>query len=1484
MAISQKMKKKAVYFTIDAIIGVTIILFSLALISTFSVTQREEANVQFLSSDLVKVFTHLKVNDLNNNFTKTLIANGSITRLNNSVFEQLGEFWAEGNDDIAQQFIANISDELIADVFGFSILLDGEVMYTNNKQLNNLLISSRKIISGIAKDRPVEGFTSRAFLKSIKEKKFTTYAYYGGFVGQGNITVFIDDIPSGVSILDMELELDAGSLFNFFVNGNPCLGPYTPSGGTMTADKWNITSCQGSLALGSQNNFTVEFPGAIVNSFIGGGFVKVTYLTDQFIPFNGDNTSTTWLPEIRGIINLFSSFYVPGTLDDLEVYLHYFAISTNATNTLFISIANQTVARFPNSTGEGNVTLTNINLTPLLNYAQLGEKTVPIRIGFENVSFFSIFEGNADVGLITDVSGSMDDAMNSTATGTLRNCEDVDFTQPTTRRISVAKCLDKEFAADIVNISGNKVGLVSFNSDTVSGDTVYPTTSLGTINTTVGTSIPLTGYTAGGGTCICCGIESAKDILVDSLATSVLIAEKAAWKFTTDYYFSSPPNDTENDHWTEQNFDDTSWSTGNAILGATNGLVYSPLVDTEIGSNLSTSSSFADLWEDGDDNQGAPNDFTAGPLNSTANTFGLTNGNDGWDWDTLNGAGPFGYDDDMDYNGVTGGRLTVDSQTAPGSDNNCNNHDCSGAYGLEVNVTQELYDLVLNGGTVEISFYYEWDGNDNPFEGTDEVWVKAYWQSPTTGIHYLGAETSSADGDGTLEVHSEDNPDTEFSGIHTEDITSWVEGTGMYYLALGGKVQASANDEWGTFYFDDVQVEFIEVDPSSIYADLWEHGADVTGPPNDFTGGILNYTANTYGISGADDGWDWDSEDGGGQFSYDDNIDYNEIVGGELEFDNADDSSGSDNSCANNDCSGAYGIEIEITQEMVDIINEDGAAILSFAYEWSGNPANTFESEDQVWIKARWTSPTSGTHMLGGNLDGGETGADGTFEVATQDNPDVDFSGTYSQDVSPWVEGAGFYYLELGGKLLGSESTEWGAWQFDNVQLRISNITNHYYFRKSFTVPDLSLADKGILNVLSDDSASVYINGVLIDDDPDTHLANNWNRRGKTFDGSLFTTGTNVVAVQLDNAERAAKFDLELRIINDSRGKAMMVMSDGRATYCCGGWDCADTTAAQEAIDKACEVRENYGIQVFAVGYSDEADEATMSAIADCGEGIFEQSSNVSALQSFYEDVASSIVSTSRKSQTIEVEGDVTESILYGDSYILVNYTPTMPPPFNEIALRFEEKSFKNCSFNVSIFPGLRIVDAVLTSYSSEHWTDYLEVNGVGVFNLSSYSTDYTVLGDPFAVNIPPSVLNSGNNSLKIRTGDVPWNSTGCSQNNTFVYTGGMSASVAYSEVLEGADGCAWTIETQEDGNITASVPGDYSGSDNCEYTSTGNAYNINDSIEVAVNSLLGSLDFDGDGKININIDEADLEIESLFVGKVPSLWGPTIAEIQVWE
>lgn len=1248
--------KKAIYFTTDAFFAAIIIIGGLLLINQMVIQEKDVTHIDFIAKDLLVALDQIPITSIDHPAIPIEIANGNI-KTDNSVLEQIAAYWALNETAKARGLTEFILNDTLPIEVGARITMTPDTIFEQTHQNQEIVVASTRMVSGIDKDKPLDGSSSYGYLRSITDKRSSAYAYFGGFVGQGNVTVKLEQIPQDVTserITSMLLEADIQKEFNISINNQNC-GNFTPTIGNFTASLWDITHCNTSITAGT-NNISLLFSD-LNDAFIGGGYIRVDYETDTFyIPRNYTITNYTF-PQISGIVNLFDSFYVAGTLNELTLYINYFANHTNTTNNPFyITIGNTTVYEDTNSTTAQSITLSNTYLSSLLNYSLFSNTTVPLRVGFENLTYESEFIGNADVVLITDVSGSMNRNFTHTSgNGVKRNCDDPQINELSSRRISVAKCLDKDFSSSILNVTGNLVGLVSYDGGTDS--TLDLTTNLTAIYDEIGMGVGSPeGYVGSGSTCICCGINSAADMLSEDMQITTLIASQSLWNYSNQSLDGDIPNDASNNSWFDKVYLlEANWSSANAVLGydAGGGGV---TVDSEIGQSLIGSSNKVDLWELAIDAGSIEVDFTSG-LNSTANTYGINESNDGWDWSS----GTFDYSSSFTTFDVYNGRLRMVTPSSSSS-------DTSGAFAVSINITQELYDTLLANGSATLSFEYSWD-------------------------------------------------------------------------------------------------------------------------------------------------------------------DYR----------------------------------------------------------------NYFESSDQVWLKGRWSSPYSGETYLGTDVDSSHNNGDATPEIDARDDPDVDIVNEYyAQDMKDLIEGPGIYYLELGGKLRRSASNEWGRFYYDNILLTINNKTDHYYFRKHFTINDLSTAQRGVLNILADETVSAYLNSNLLFAHGKAANGTYWDINGFNIPGEYFTTQENVIAIELKNTQADAKFDLELLAINDSKQKSLFVMTDGIATSECSqqGWtddldgDGYTDTASDDAIQAACDAAQDYGITVYAVGFSDSADEPTLQGMADCGNGLYRKSQNTSELQIFYQDVVLNILELSRQSQTILVSsGTPDDSEIFDDSYILINHTSAIANPSqNEIELVFQTQQFDACEINVTINEGLRISDAKVTSYSSQHWTSLVTVDNITVFNLSTYNQNYTRLGDPYIVQIPPHLLTAGQHQIGIFTGDDSTNTTGCSLNNTLIYTAFINSSTTHTDVVNTAQGCNWLVDFEDEANQTFTVPQAYNGTNNCTFTNTSLNYNQNDAYDIAVYNLLSSLDFDNDHRVFINLNNEDLEIIVTLVNEIPFLWGPALVEIEVWQ
>src|SRR3989338_3108167 len=509
--------KKGIFFTMDAILAAGIIILTILLASKYYIQEDQSSTGYFLSSDAVRIFSDIRVSELESAYAAQLIQSGDIEDANSTVLEQIGRFWSDGKEDLAENFSRNMTDGIIPKEFGVGIYVDGEEIYSRGTPVNRSLVSSRKIISGVTKAKPKDGYTTKVILNGIDSKTTSTYSYFGGFEGNGNITKKLI-LPNNVnSIINISLELDAGSDFSLYANG-AFSGTYvkgSAGGGEMKADKFFIDRAYfGNFANGT-NVFSINFTGE--DKYVAGGFLRVKYSTSDMNDTFNPRGAVYWLPGINGIINVFSSVYSPSDITNIEAYLEFYSNYTT-----FLKLGKTLV--YNNKTNGStsayisNQTFSSAIAAEGLSYSGISRKTLPLRVGLNFTKV--ITGGNADVILITDVSGSMNWRLDNSNTGTTRTCEDPNLYSPSTKRISLAKCLDKQFIDILLNSSlgntTNRVGLVaysglpsSFGSSNV--DTIVSTHDLSYDNVSLKNQID--GYNPNGATGVCGAIRQARTIL-----------------------------------------------------------------------------------------------------------------------------------------------------------------------------------------------------------------------------------------------------------------------------------------------------------------------------------------------------------------------------------------------------------------------------------------------------------------------------------------------------------------------------------------------------------------------------------------------------------------------------------------------------------------------------------------------------------------------------------------------------------------------------------------------------------------------------------------------------------------------------------------------------------------------------------------------------------------------------------------------------------
>ncbi len=146
-----RLNNKGIYFTIDSIIGSGIILVVILLASSNFVSDQPSFHLNYVSHDLINSLSAINVKEIDNEYLNERISNGDITNLENSVLEQIGEFWANGDLDFANESFRNVSIHYVSNITGLGLWINNETVYEKNIMINKYLISTKKIVSGVSK-------------------------------------------------------------------------------------------------------------------------------------------------------------------------------------------------------------------------------------------------------------------------------------------------------------------------------------------------------------------------------------------------------------------------------------------------------------------------------------------------------------------------------------------------------------------------------------------------------------------------------------------------------------------------------------------------------------------------------------------------------------------------------------------------------------------------------------------------------------------------------------------------------------------------------------------------------------------------------------------------------------------------------------------------------------------------------------------------------------------------------------------------------------------------------------------------------------------------------------------------------------------------------------------------------------------------------------------------------------------------------------
>lgn len=155
-----RIKKRGYFFLLDASLGLFVLVIGTFLVLSFFIIVPEQTQANILSNDVLDFFSNTKIKDLNNQYAGIggeLWKAGNITNPDNSLLQQIGEFYATGQLSIAEKFIQNISADIVPTQFKYEVWIDNTRVYPKITSLEHiksrlntdLLLTSKKLTFGI---------------------------------------------------------------------------------------------------------------------------------------------------------------------------------------------------------------------------------------------------------------------------------------------------------------------------------------------------------------------------------------------------------------------------------------------------------------------------------------------------------------------------------------------------------------------------------------------------------------------------------------------------------------------------------------------------------------------------------------------------------------------------------------------------------------------------------------------------------------------------------------------------------------------------------------------------------------------------------------------------------------------------------------------------------------------------------------------------------------------------------------------------------------------------------------------------------------------------------------------------------------------------------------------------------------------------------------------------------------------------------------
>ena len=181
------MTRKGFYFSFDALLALTVMAATLAVVlqssfisaDSFDVTGIDYRAATTTGQDAMKLASHQDFTSFNDSFRQELIDETSMTQsdIDRSIIDGVTLLWASRNISHAEQVAKNYFDSKISDEYEYRLQVNENdtetIIYQSSEMPDNpeIISSISRLVSGHKIDRPSEGFQARARATSVTKNE-----------------------------------------------------------------------------------------------------------------------------------------------------------------------------------------------------------------------------------------------------------------------------------------------------------------------------------------------------------------------------------------------------------------------------------------------------------------------------------------------------------------------------------------------------------------------------------------------------------------------------------------------------------------------------------------------------------------------------------------------------------------------------------------------------------------------------------------------------------------------------------------------------------------------------------------------------------------------------------------------------------------------------------------------------------------------------------------------------------------------------------------------------------------------------------------------------------------------------------------------------------------------------------------------------------------------------------------------------------------